>query len=82
MLANDTAFGAPGGLRRESKAACLDGRTLWQLREVPPTGRAARLAYIQVLRSRDGTHVSLNSTFDRLSMPEPLGLLPAQFAAM
>jgi hypothetical protein len=35
-----------------------------------------RLDYIQVLRFRDGTHVSFNLTFDRLTMLEQLGLVP------
>jgi ketosteroid isomerase-like protein len=45
--------------------------------DVPPTGRAVTLDYIQVLRFRDGRHVSFNLMFDRLLMPEQLGLLPA-----
>lgn len=45
--------------------------------DVPPTGRAVRLDYIQVLRLRDGTHVSFNLTFDRLAMLEQLGCAPA-----
>jgi hypothetical protein len=45
--------------------------------EVPPTGRPIRIAYIQVLRFRDGKHVSFNLMFDRLSMLEQLGLIPA-----
>jgi predicted ester cyclase len=45
--------------------------------DVPPTGRPVRIAYIQVLRFRDGKHVSLNLMFDRLSMLEQLGLIPA-----
>jgi predicted ester cyclase len=45
--------------------------------EVPPTGRPIRIAYIQVLRFRDGKHVSFNLMFDRLSMLEQLGLVPA-----
>jgi ketosteroid isomerase-like protein len=44
--------------------------------DLPPTGRAVRLDYIQVLRFRDGTHVSFNLTFDRLTMLEQLGLVP------
>jgi predicted ester cyclase len=42
--------------------------------EVPPTGRPIRIAYIQVLRFRDGKHVSFNLMFDRLSMLEQLGV--------
>jgi ketosteroid isomerase-like protein len=45
--------------------------------DVPPTGRPVRIAYIQVLRFRDGKHVSFNLMFDRLSMLEQLGLIPA-----
>jgi hypothetical protein len=33
--------------------------------DVPPTARPVRIAYIQVLRFRDGKHVSLNLMFDR-----------------
>ena len=42
-----------------------------------PTGRPVSLDYIQVLRFRDGKHVSFNLIFDRLSMLEQLGLVPA-----
>ena len=45
--------------------------------EVPPTGRAVSLDYIQVLRFRDGQHASFNLMFDRLLMLEQLGLMPA-----
>ncbi len=45
--------------------------------DIPPTGRAVRLDYIQVLRFRDGKHVSFNLMFDRLLMLEQLGLVPA-----
>ena len=41
--------------------------------DLPPTGRAVRVDYIQVLRFRDGTHVSFNLSFDRLAMLEQLG---------
>ena len=44
---------------------------------VPPTGRPVRLDYLQVLRFRDGRHVSFNLMFDRLPMLEQLGLVPA-----
>jgi predicted ester cyclase len=44
---------------------------------IPPTGRRVRVDYIQVLRFRDGMHVSFNLMFDRLSMLEQLGLVPA-----
>jgi len=42
--------------------------------EIPPTGRAVDLDYIQVLRFRDGRHVSFHLMFDRLLMLEQLGL--------
>ena len=45
--------------------------------EVPPTGRRVKVDYIQVLRFRNGKHVSFNLMFDRLSMLEQLGLIPA-----
>ena len=45
--------------------------------DIPPTGRSVRLDYIQVLRFRDGKHVSFNLMFDRLEMLEQLGLIPA-----
>jgi ketosteroid isomerase-like protein len=44
--------------------------------DVPPTGRPVRIDYIQVLRFRDGKHVSFYLMFDRLSMLEQLGLIP------
>ena len=49
--------------------------------EVPPTGRPVEIAYIQVLRFRDGKHVSFNLMFDRLAMLEQLGLVPAVASA-
>ena len=51
------------------------------LGDVAPTGRAVRLDYIQVLRFRDGTHVSFNLIFDRLAMLDQLGLAPAPVSA-
>jgi ketosteroid isomerase-like protein len=48
--------------------------------EIPATGRPVRVAYIQVLRFRDGKHASFNLVFDRLEMLEQLGLAPAQAA--
>ena len=45
-----------------------------------PTGRPVSLDYIQVLRFRDGKHVSFNLMFDRLLMLEQLGLIPATAA--
>jgi ketosteroid isomerase-like protein len=49
--------------------------------DIPPTGRAVSIDYIQVLRFRDGKHVSFNLAFDRLRMLEQLGLAPAPAAA-
>jgi ketosteroid isomerase-like protein len=45
--------------------------------EIPPTGRSVSLDYIQVLRFRNGKHVSFNLMFDRLLMLEQLDLMPA-----
>jgi steroid delta-isomerase-like uncharacterized protein len=45
--------------------------------DVPPTGRFVKVDYIQVLRFRDGKHLSFNLMFDRLLMLEQLGLVPA-----
>ncbi len=45
--------------------------------DVAPTGRRVGVDSIQVLRFRDGKHVSFNLMFDRLSLFEQLGLLPA-----
>ncbi len=44
--------------------------------DVPPTGRGVTVDYLQVLRFRDGKHVSFNLLFDRLQMLEQLGLVP------
>jgi ketosteroid isomerase-like protein len=44
--------------------------------DIAPTGRAVTGEYIQVLRFRDGKHVSFNLMFDRLEMLEQLGLVP------
>jgi ketosteroid isomerase-like protein len=44
--------------------------------DVPPTGRPVSVDYLQVLRFRDGRHVSFNLLFDRLLLLEQLGLLP------
>ena len=48
--------------------------------EFQPTGRSVNLDYIQVLRFREGKHVSFNLMFDRLQMVEQLGLIPAPAA--
>jgi steroid delta-isomerase-like uncharacterized protein len=114
VVADDVVFEAPGGLRGEGKAACIEFYGGWftafpdahvdvhslhvidnvaveegtftgthngvlksPMGDVPPTGRPVRIAYIQVLRFRDGKHVSFNLMFDRLSMLEQLGLIPA-----
>jgi ketosteroid isomerase-like protein len=44
--------------------------------DIPPTGRLVEVDYIQVLRFRDGKHISFNLMFDRLMMLEHLGLVP------
>jgi ketosteroid isomerase-like protein len=44
--------------------------------DIPPTGRPVEVDYIQVLRFRDGKHISFNLMFDRLTMLEQLGLVP------
>lgn len=48
--------------------------------DIPPTGRPVTVGYIQVLRFRDGQHVSFSLLFDRLLMLEQLGLVPAPAA--
>ena len=45
--------------------------------DIPPTGRPVSVDYIQVLRFRDGKHVSFHLSFDRLAMLEQLGVVPA-----
>jgi len=114
VLAEDVVFAAPGGLRGESKAACIAFYGGWfaafpdahvdvhhvhiindvaveegtftgthsgilksPMGDIPPTRRPVRIAYVQVLRFRDGKHVSFNLMFDRLAMLEQLGLIPA-----
>jgi len=49
--------------------------------DIPPIGRPVSIDYIQVLRFREGKHVSFNLMFDRLLMLEQLGLVPAPAAA-
>ena len=44
--------------------------------DFPPTGRSAEVPYVQVLRFRDGMHVSFNLMFDWLTMLEQLGVAP------
>jgi steroid delta-isomerase-like uncharacterized protein len=45
--------------------------------DLPPTGRTVRIGYTQVLRFRNGQHVSFNLMFDRLALLEQLGVIPA-----
>ena len=49
--------------------------------DIPPTGRTVEVDYIQVLRFRDGKHVSFDLMFDRLTMLEPLGLVSTRAVA-
>lgn len=114
VLADNAVFEAPGGLRGEGKAACIEFYKSWftafpdarvnvhrvhivddvaveegtftgthkgvlksPMGGVPPTGRTVRIPYIHVLRFSEGKHVSFNLMFDRLSMLEQLGLIPA-----
>jgi ketosteroid isomerase-like protein len=44
--------------------------------DIPPTGRAVSLDYIQAIRFRNGKHAAFNLMFDRLAMLEQLGLVP------
>jgi steroid delta-isomerase-like uncharacterized protein len=118
VLADDVVFEAPGGLRGEGKAPCVeffggwlrafpdahvdvhrvhiiddvaveegtftgthDGVLHGPMGDIPPTGRTVKIGYIQVLRFRDGKHVSFNLVFDRLSMLEQLGLVPGSTPA-
>lgn len=46
--------------------------------EVPATGRPVTVDYIQVLRYRDGKHISFNLMYDQLPLLEQLDLIPAQ----
>src|SRR5262245_57688737 len=46
-------------------------------RRFSTTGRSVELDYIQVLRFRDGKHVSFHLIFDQLMMLAQLGLVPA-----
>jgi predicted ester cyclase len=45
--------------------------------DVPPTGRAVCVEYIQVLRFRGDRVAAFHLSFDRAEMLEQLGLLPA-----
>jgi ketosteroid isomerase-like protein len=42
--------------------------------DIPPTGRSVRVDYIQVLRFKDGKHVSFHLMYDQLTMLDQLGL--------
>jgi len=44
--------------------------------DIPPTGRSVEVAYVHILRFRDGRHAYFGLTFDRLLMLEQLGLAP------
>lgn len=44
--------------------------------DIPPTGRRVSADYIQVIRYREGKHVSFNLMYDQLLMLEQLGLMP------
>ena len=48
--------------------------------DLAPTGRSVCIDYIQMLRFRDGKHISFNLMFDRLLMLEQLGLVPTPTA--
>jgi predicted ester cyclase len=48
--------------------------------DIPPTGRPVTVGYIQVLRFRNGKHISFNLMYDRLLLLEQLGLIPAPAA--
>jgi len=49
--------------------------------DIPSTGRSVEVEYIQVLRFRDGKHISFNLMFDQLTMLEQLGLVPTPAVA-
>jgi len=46
--------------------------------DLPPTNRVVAVDYIQVLRFRDGRHVSFRLMFDQLELLEQLGVLPKE----
>jgi ketosteroid isomerase-like protein len=58
-----------------------DGVLRGPMGDVPPTGRWVKVDYIQVLRFRDGKHVSFNLMFDQLMMLQQLGFLPTPAVA-
>jgi steroid delta-isomerase-like uncharacterized protein len=49
--------------------------------DLPPTGRAVSIDYIQVLRVHDGRTSGFTLVFDRLQMLEQLGVAPGAAAA-
>jgi hypothetical protein len=51
------------------------------MEDIPPTGRSVEVDNIQVLRFRDGKHVSFHLMFDQLMMLEQPGLVMASVAA-
>jgi steroid delta-isomerase-like uncharacterized protein len=44
--------------------------------DIPPTGRAVKAQYVNVLRLRDGKFISGDLMYDRLELLEQLGLVP------
>ena len=68
------------GLRRILRQL-VNGVLHGPMGDIPPTGRSVEVNYIQVLRFRDGKHVSFNLMFDRLTMLEQLGLVPTSAVA-
>jgi ketosteroid isomerase-like protein len=59
------------GIFRGTQSGVLHG----PMGDIPPTGRPVEVDYIQVLRFRDGKHVSFNLIFDQLTMLGQLGLV-------
>jgi ketosteroid isomerase-like protein len=45
--------------------------------DIAPTGRAAKVEFMEVHRFRDGKRVSSHVMFDQLTLLEQLGLMPA-----
>jgi ketosteroid isomerase-like protein len=113
VLADGAVCEAPGGVRGEGKAACIEFYRGWlgafpdahahvrclhiigdvaveegtftgthngvlhgPTGDIQPTGRPVKVDYIQVLRYKDGKHVSFNLMFDRLAMLEQIGVIP------
>jgi predicted ester cyclase len=62
---------------RRSLSGSHNGVLHGPMGDIPPTGRPVGIAYVQVLRFQDGKHISFNLMYDRLSMLEQLGLIPA-----